>query len=158
MVCQLKIEETKDKELIKSLMTIKQLFEASMPDEDLAVFNEGKWEPSMQGTYFAVYREDVPIGIIRLHEMTNLTADIHYHICPTQWGQGISSKVHFIFEEYLRKNKAYCKLLIQTPQCCRHVLQAAVREGFELEGILTSAISWRGKVENLVLLTKNIRK
>lgn len=158
MVCKLDynitIEKTKDLDLVEQIMTNKMLFKASMPDDDIAALEAGTWKPDPNVEYLVAKRDGDPIGIIRLYRISNLTIDIHYHILPIQWGTGVSSEVHKKLEEYLREFTVYCKLLIQTPQCCREVLQASVREGFKLEGILTAAIKWRDNIENIVLMTK----
>ena len=154
MGSKLEIQVTTDKRLIKSVMGHDVLFKASMPDEDIAVYEKGEWVPATDCQHLVCDLEGESIAIIRLYAVSNLTVDMHVHLIPEYWGKGVSNHLQPAIEKFLEENTNYCKIVIQTPQCCRQVLQAATREGFELEGILTSAILWRNKIENIVLMSK----
>lgn len=148
------ITQTEDRDLIKKIMCNKLLFKVSMPDEDIAALEAGIWEPSDS----AVYLNYDGKAIIRLYQLTNISVDMHIHLLPEYWGSGISDEMAREIEDWLIQNTNYCKIVVQTPQCCREVLQAAVRDGYQLEGVLTGAIFWRGKVENMVILAKFLNR
>ena len=150
--------DTTDMELIRHIMTDRVLFNASMPDEDILALDDGTWEPDANCDHLVCELDDEPIAIIRLYRVSNLTVDMHMHLLPKYWGTGVSDKLARSVEKYLTENTMYCKVMIQTPQCCREVLKAATRDGYELEGILTAAIHWRGNIENMVLMSKFLRR
>ena len=152
------IRATKDKLSIKNIMTNKVLAAASMPDEDLRLMAENIWQPAGDCDYLICVMEGKDIAIIRLYSLSNITVDMHYHLLPEYWGKGISSQINTKVEEYLINNTNYCKIVVQTPQCCREVLKAASREGYHLEGILTAAIVWRNNIENIVLMSKFLNR
>jgi hypothetical protein len=129
------------------------LFKASMPDGDIRAYDEGNWEPEDNCLYLNFDDK----AIVRVYPLTAITADVHVHLKSEFWGSGVSNQLQEAIEDYLVNQTNYCKIVLQTPQCCRSVLQAAVRNEFKLEGILTSAICWRGKIENIVLMSKSIR-
>ena len=158
MGSELKVQFTNDNSLIKQIMTDEVLFKASMPDEDVSRLETGNWEPATDCYHVVCKLRDEPIAIARLYSISNLTVDMHLHLLPKYWGTGISSEVSSKIEEFLISNTNYCKIIIQTPQCCREVLKAATREGYELEGILTSGIFWRGKVENIIIMSKFLNR
>lgn len=148
------ITVTNDKDVIKQIMCDPLLFKASMPDEDLAALKAGTWEPHDQCIYLNYDNK----AIIRLYSLTNLSVDMHIHLKPEFWGTGTSESLAAAVEKYLVENTNFCKIVIQTPACCRAVLKAATRDGYSLEGILTASILWRDKVENLILMSKFIKR
>lgn len=153
-----KLTETRNKCFIKHVMGNKVLFRASMADEDCALEEEGKWEPNMDWFYLAYIKDGEPAGIVRFHNISNTTVEIHPQLLPNHWGTGESTKLEEYIEEWFFLNTNYYKLLIQSPQCCKEVLEATARNGYALEGILTAAIMWRGKFENIVLMSKFINR
>ena len=157
MGSKLDLKPTVDKKLIKKVMCNDTLFRASMPDEDITLLEKGKWEPDSTCVHLVCKKGKDPIAIIRLYALANITVDMHVHLIPKYWGTGVSAEVQTEVEKYLKKNTNYCKVVIQTPQCCREVLKAVTREGYQLEGILTAAIHWRGEIENIILMSKFIR-
>ena len=158
MGSKLTVKFTSDKRLIKSIMTTEVLFNTSMPDEDIALLKAGKWETATDCQHLIVRMEKDPVAIIRLYAISNITVDVHVHMLPGYWGTGVSDDMQAKMERFLIENTQYCKLVVQTPQCCRHVLKAATRSEFQLEGILTSAILWRDKIENIVLMSKSLNR
>ena len=148
------IRAESDKAVIKQIMCDPLLFNASMPDEDIAAFKAGTWEPNDN----AIYLNYDDKAIIRLYPLTNLSVDMHIHLKSEFWGTGVSDEMSKHIEQYLIENTQFCKIVIQTPACCREVLKAATRDGYSLEGILTASILWRDKVENLILMSKFIRR
>lgn len=155
---QYRVEQSTDKGLIKQIMTDNRLFKASMPDEDIVALEHNVWEPDDSCKYLVFYKAEIPIAVIRLYTLANLTVDMHVHLLPEYWGDGTSRTVETYVEDWLKENTNYCKIVIQTPQCCKNVLVAATREGYELEGVLTGAIYWRNKIENIVLMSKFIKR
>jgi RimJ/RimL family protein N-acetyltransferase len=154
----LKIERTTDLNLVKEVMTNKALFEASMPDEDIAALKEGQWNPSPYGwTYLKLEKDNKIIGILRYMHLSNITVDLHWHLLPEYWGSGLSDKFQEELEKWFRKNTKVFKITVQTPSACKHTIKAAARVGYEIEGMLIGAIVWRDKVEHLVLMSKFLR-
>lgn len=150
------ITQTTDMCLIKQIMCNNTLFKASMPDEDITLLELNLWEPPRDCTYLVYTKGSKAIGIVRLYHLTNITVDLHMHLLPKYWGRGESERFTVHINQWLRDHTQYCKIMIQTPQCCEHVLKAASREGYQLEGVLSGAICWRGNIENLVLMSKFI--
>ncbi len=147
------IIKTNNYDVIKQIMCDPKLFKASMPDVDLVDFEAGTWEPRQDLTYLNYDGK----AIIRLEQVSSIAVCIHPHLHSDFWGNGTSHMLEEELEKWLVENTQYCKAIIMTPQCCREVLQAAVREGYSLEGILTASVLWRDKVENLIILSKFIR-
>jgi RimJ/RimL family protein N-acetyltransferase len=148
------IEKTTDLSLIKEIMCDKILFEASMPDEDLQLYALNEWNPTLNCMYLNYDNK----AIIRLFDLSNITADMHVHLLPKYWGTGVSDELQSTVEDWIKENTQYCKIVIQTPQCCESVLKASSRNGYTLEGILTSGIYWRGNIENVILMSKFINR
>ena len=148
------IELTNNHDVIKQIIGDSKLLKASMTDEDLISFEAGTWVLEDRCQYLNY--EDK--AIVRVYPVTNLTVEIHPQLRSEFWGTGESHKLEEEIEQWLISNTNYCKVILQTPQCCREVLQAAVREGYALEGILTAAISWRNQIENIVVMSKFLKR
>lgn len=144
----IKVESDLNK--VKEIMDDKKLFLSSMPDEEVKEYLRGTWEPKTD----CIYLNYKDIAVVALYNISNLTVDIHPKLRSEYWGSGLSDELQEAIEDWLKRNTGYGKMIIQTPECCREVLQAAVRNGYYLEGLLTAGILWRGKVENIVLMSK----
>lgn len=148
---------TEDSDAITTVMCNSDLFIASMPDEDRREWRHGTWEPNLHNwTYLEVLQDDEVIGIVRYQSFSLVAVDIHYHILPQYWGTKISDKVHKELVKYLLKNTQYHKIILQSPRCCEHVIRAAHRNDFALEGVLKGATLWDGNIEDVVLMSKFI--
>lgn len=140
-------------DVVKRIMSDNVLFKASMSDTEIQQFEAGTWEPE-PGQYLN-YDDK---AIIKLDPLSNCAVCIHVYLQSQYWGEGISSKLEHEIEKWLIDNTSYGKVVLMTPQCCREVLKVAVREGYALEGILTAAILWRDNVENLILMSKFLKR
>jgi RimJ/RimL family protein N-acetyltransferase len=149
-----------DIETVKSIFSNKQLFNASMPDEDRMQNDLGLWEPDPNCVweFVELCNNDEVVGIIRYQPISIVAIDCHIHLLPKYWGSKLSDEIIPAFEQYILKNTKYHKLQVQCPQCCKHTIQCAARHGFEIEGVLMGASFWDNKIENLVLMGKFIRR
>lgn len=153
------VELTTDLDLVKEILTNRDLFYRSMPDEDILAYEQGTWYPSDIGwNYLLIKKDDLPVGIIRFQYITSTTADIHGHMLPQYWGTRAVPQAEQAMEDWFLANSYVYKLVIQTPKPCLHIVKFAAKSGFEIEGCLTGAILWRKKLEDLILLSKFIKR
>lgn len=152
--------QTTDIETVKNVFEDKVLFDGSLPDQERKLRDMGLWEPDPTGSwdFVEVLKDDEVIGIIRYQPISIVAIDCHIHILSKYWGTRVSDEVIPVFEAYIRDNTKYHKLQVQCPKCCVHTIKAAARHGFEIEGVLMGAAYWDGKVEDLVIMGKFIRR
>jgi RimJ/RimL family protein N-acetyltransferase len=152
----LTVDITYDYDLVQEIMSEPKLFQASMCDYDLSLGD--KWEPDRQGWhYLLISLDEKPVGVIRSCYLTSTTIDSHGHILPEYWGTGLSDAAFKLGFDWYLANTDVHKIVVQTPRCCTHIIRAMHRIGWEVEGVLTKAIRWRGKLEDLVLMSLTIR-
>ena len=152
-----RIEETKDRALLDELIKDDKLANAALMDEELAALEQGLSIVDFdRHRYLVFYRGAVALGFMKFEPITNVTLGYHSYIRSEFWGLDIANKLVPLLDDWFRENTKYLKITVQTPECCREVLQFAARNGFEVEGVLTGGIFWRGKLENLILMSRFI--
>ena len=134
------------------------LFEASMTDEDIELNNQGRWMLDTNIHYLGLEKDGECIGIVRFSQLTSITIDYHWHLLPQYWGTSLSDEFVKLVDEWFKENTSIHKVVIQSPQVCTHVYKAAIRNGFSVEGVLTGGILWRGKVQDLILMSRFIKR
>ena len=152
----IKIEHSTDYSIVKEIMTNPTLMKVSLPPEDQAICDDGKWEADPSYTYVLIYEGDKVAGLIRYQSMTNVMIHFHFHLLPEYWGSGVSDKAEELLFKYFRENTHYKKAITFTPWECKEVQSALARGGYEFEGILTNAIYWNNKIQHLIIAVKEI--
>lgn len=149
-----------DIETVKTVFEDKVLFDASLPDPDRILRDQGLWhpDPNCVWEFVEIVNDDVVVGIIRYQPISIVAIDCHIHVLSKFWGNKISDEIIPAFEKYIEQNTKYHKLQVQCPASCKHTMLCAARHGFEIEGVLMGASFWNNKVEDLVLMGKFIRR
>ncbi len=127
-----------------------------LTDEELSQYYLSTWWPDKRFSYVGAYYEDELIAILSFLPMTNITAICHLWVSSDRQGSGKSLVVGNAFEEWLKDNTQYYKLIIQTPNVCQQVLKYSLDFGFKIEAMLAGSVYWREEVRNMILLTKYI--
>lgn len=155
----IRVERCTDADLLNSiLLEDKRLREASLTDDELHYLQAGGNVINFNcSTYLLVYNDDNICGFVKYEPLTSIMVSYHVYINSNTWGSGLSHEIKQALDHYFLSSTTFHKILIQTPRVCENVIKAAIREGFEVEGILVGGIYWRGKVENLVLMSRFIR-
>lgn len=159
MPTNLKVERTTDQKLIASVLSDPQFYEVALPDEEIAAIEDGRVDEIISTSHWLTLSDDKKLyGLTRVDYMTSVTSSVHGYLKPKYWGTSISAQFAPLVETWFRENTNIHKLVALSPKCCTHVLQSVARMGYEIEGLLVGAIYWRGKIEDLVILSKFIGK
>lgn len=134
-----------------------KLAEASLSDEHLYDLKHNTSIIDANSTYLNIYKANEKVAMCRFQQMYNITGSYHIYIASSRWGNGDSLQVSDAVDKWILDNTICHKITNVTPQCCEHVLKAAMKTGFRAEGILIGATFWRGKIENIVLLSKFLK-
>lgn len=155
----IKIEETKDSEIVTKILSDNTLFHASMDDEDIRQFEQGVWQPSFQGwRYLHIMVDGKDAAIVRWHYFTPITIGVHWHLLPKFWGTGISDEINKEVDAWFEENTQALKLTTQVPYCLENIWRAVVRGGFRPDGIMAKATIWRDQIEDVVILSKFLNR
>ena len=155
-----RVERCMDIDLLNSIfLDDARMREASLTDDELNYLQAGGnvINPNVS-IYLIVYNNDNIAGLIKYEPLTSIMVSYHVYLKSAFWGTGISHELKQVLDHYFLNNTSFHKILVQTPRVCENVIKAAIREGFEIEGVLVGGIFWRGKVENLVLMSRFIRR
>ena len=146
-----------DYELIKSLMTIPGLPEASFKDEDLEKYQNNIFEPRQDMAYFLILNDQIAVGLIVFEQISPQVVSWHWYINPKYWGTSISDEVLPLVYKYLDQTQ-YTGLLGEVPDCCIAVRKAALRAGLDLLCIVPRAVKWRNELVGLCLFYKVLKE
>lgn len=152
------LREKNKQNIIDFLKSDEKLCYAALMDEELIQLKEGTWEPLPYCTYLRLESNNKLVGYVKFEYITNVCVCYHWYLSSKHWGSGLSNELSDAVDKWFVKSTPIHKIIIQSPQTCKEVLQAAARNGFEVEGVLTGAIYWRGKIENMVLMSKFIKR
>lgn len=155
----IEVQATIDLDLIKKIMLEDpKLFYACSSDDELVDYGLSQWNPNSNQNYLVLRQEGEIIGYGHWNYITNITADGHARLCSKYWGSGLSQEAYKAAEDWFKEHTQVYKFVLKIPQSQEHALKAAAAAGYEVEGVLMGAIVWRNKVENLILMSKFIRR
>lgn len=155
----LKVDLAKDNDLqhVYNVLTLPELFLSSMTDEEIKEFNDGTWKlDTVKWYYLLVQLGEEPVGVIKWQFMTNYSVDCHGYIIPKYWGTGISDEAWKLGFKWFLASTEIKKIIVHTPKACTEVIKAMYRNGWEIEGILTKSIIWRGQLTDLVIMGRSL--
>ena len=158
MAGRVTIDKTDDIDVIKTILFHKDLINVALPPEDLAGIEAGTAAPSSNYTYLLIYHDDEVAGLFRYEAISNITISWHIHLLPKYWGKAIGDKADTAACKWILDNTKYRKIVGQSPYECREVHRAMVRNGYEVEGVLTNAIFWNDKIQHLILMSKTLQE
>lgn len=148
-----------DPDQIRDFMLQPVIRDVVLTDEELAAYEAGEYCSGDWSEYLGIFSEDELVGVIKYEMMTTITARIHPYLMPAYFKAWITDKETISKgNHWFAENTTAHKFVVQTPQCCTKVMTCLHKAGYELEGILTGGIIWRGKVENLIFMSKFIER
>lgn len=148
---------TEDLELVKSLMTIGGLPEASFADKDLENVKNGTWFPRQDQAYLFASDGAKALGVIAFEQISPVIVEWHWYINPAYWGKKYSDDILPHVFQFL-KHTSYESLLAEVPEVCTPVKDAALRAGLNLLCLMPDAVIWRKKLVGLYLLHKSLKE
>ena len=108
--------------------------------------------------YIGVYVKDELITVIKYEYMTPVTVCYHFYLRKDLWGKGIAGPIAKELDKWFLEKTSVHKLCIYAPEPCKHTIRTARLVGWTLEGVLTSSVVWKGKIENMIILSRFIRR
>ena len=130
-----------------------------MVDEEHAALIKGEWIPDPLANWVILEVDGEIVGVARCYRFTEICMDVHIHILPKFWGKKVPTLYMEAFNDWvLATYPQVHKLVAKCPRTCMHPIRAALDAGFEVEAVLPQCSLWRGKIENLVILGKFIKR
>lgn len=111
-----------------------------------------------QNTYVGVYKGDELVALGWFSYFTTIMGECHYFAASKHWQTKVPLEAYYLLEDWLKENTFLTKLMSTCPQSCTNVLKFHTKTGYEIEGVLVNGTIWRGKIENLIMISKFIRR
>lgn len=147
------LEETRDKELIKSIITEPKLWELEY-GQGMSL-EEFKIDDSF--TYLLIKKEDNILGMFQTREITRILMDAHIYLLPEYWGREYSYKALITLFDYF-KNTKYNKLITDVPECCSHVISLMNKVGAVLCGYIDNGVVYNNRLMGLMLFSYDLKR
>lgn len=147
----MKVLETKNKTLIKDVVTNPVLFKMlgySGNPED--------FRPNLNDTWLHISYESITVGLFHVKEFTKITAECHAYILPEYHGKGVSISAAEKAIDYLKKNSEYRTLMTMVPMACEHVFKFLKRIDFKPCGLIKNSIVYNDQLQDMVLLERGV--
>jgi len=153
------IELVTDIELVMGwFYSDEKISRVGLPDLDLVDYKNGKLVLQTTYSWYKVMDGSSVVSVFWCQPQTPGLTLLHPYLGSKYWGKSeVRTEWGNAVLSYIAKNIGGHKVLIQTPICCKHVIDCATRIGFQVEGYIGGGISWRGQICGLVLLTKFLR-
>ena len=152
-IVNIRYELTDDQTILNFLLQ-PVVKDSAFTDEDIVTADAGLFQLENESEYVGLYKELTLIGVIKYEYLTTITVRVHPYILPNHMRSWLDSMDEC--DEWFIKNTMAHKYVVQTPQCCKSIIKMLHIQGFQLEGALIAALFWRGKIENLVLMSRFI--
>lgn len=148
------IEKTEDMELVKSILTAKELYAEIAEDGSPSI---DEYEPDSKNLYLLAKKGDDVIGVFMLHSINSITYQAHINTLPQYWGERLD---HFAWMaiDWVAKNTTALKMISVVPENCPHVIAATLRYGFINEGFSPMSIKRKGKIVGQFLFGLTLEK
>lgn len=122
---------TYDKDLIKSIMFLPEIFSCVAEDG----MSKEDYEPEViSGCWLVIKDDDTVIGLYYLHAINGVAVQIHAHVLP-EFRKEYSRKTGIVALEYLLANTEYKKVIAVIPVIYENVKKFTESYGFVFEGI-----------------------
>jgi len=147
------IEETKDKNLIKSIITEPKLWKLEYGQGmDIKDF---KVDESF--TYLLIKEENEILGMFQTREITRILVDAHIYLLPQYWGKDYSlSAIKTLFKYFEQTN--YHKIITDVPKSCSHVIKLLKKTGCKQCGYIDAGVIYNNKLMGLLLFSHDIKR
>lgn len=152
------IELSQDWVIIKNILTNRRLANAYMYDDELELLKKNNWKLDKSREYLLWKDNGTYKGLVQLHTLTDTTLVAHIALLPDYRGTKDSYKLGMEVNDWLAKNTNFLKVVTYVPSPCKHVVRFLGNSGFEIEGVLTSALIWRESLENLIIMSTFINR
>lgn len=147
----MKVSETKNKHLIKEIVTNPTLFKMlgySGNPED--------FRPNLNDMWIYISEDNKAVGLFHVKEFTRVTAECHAYILPEFHGSGKSIEAATKAIEYLKTNSEYRVLMTMVPMACEHVFKFLKRIDFKPCGLIKNSIVYNDQLQDMVLLERGV--
>lgn len=134
-----------------------KLAQACLTDEELLALELDEFAPC-DTTWLVAKIDQSPVALLKYGMITMILADTHIYTKSELWGTDVVDEIGEAFMSWLADNTSACRVLAMTPRSCDHVMQFAAKHDFKVEGVLPASISWRGKIEDLVLMGRTLQR
>jgi len=149
----IKISPTKDKELIKSIITEPTLWRLQYGQGmDIKDF---KVDESFD--YLLIEENSFILGLFQTREITRILVDAHIYLLPQYWGQDYSSSALDALFRYF-KNTNYHKVITDVPKSCSHVIKLLKKIGCKQCGFIDNGVIYNNKLMGLLLFSYDIKR
>lgn len=128
-----------------------------LPDEELHLLRteqKFKLEGSCQAE--GVYEDGELIGVLMWNMFTNMVINMHLYLSSHFHGSGKFKDVHGSIISWAKETPFLKRIVVFSPSTCIHIHKAMEGVGFELEGIMPSAIEWRQEVVDLFIFGRKV--
>lgn len=146
----MKIEETKDRQLIESICKDDVILQ--MTDGD-----KSKYKADLNHLWLLIKENDEIIGLGEFIQIKTITWECHIRILPKYQGKGIALEGAKKGIVWLRHNTVIRNVIAYIPYECEHVFKFLKKLEFIPSGIIKNGIIFHNKLQDLILLSKNIR-
>lgn len=148
------IEETRDLELIKSLLSDPKLFAVTYGQGN--TIDTLVIDPNQR---YLLIKDRVNIyGFFQLREFTKIMIECHINIVSKYWGESdISLTASIAGFKWLRDNTEYTKAFTDVPICCVEVIRLCKKIGWKLCGIVPTGCVYNKAFTDLLLYEYNLR-
>lgn len=146
---------TTDLDLIKSIITHKDLW--SLTGGQDKTLNPDTFVPDMSYAYIIAYNNDKPAALGQIKYFTKVTLETHAHVLPEFQKERLTVELCNKMIEFVKQNSSAQKLLVTTPNICRHVTILLNKLGFKQFGSLSNSIIYNDKLVDLLFYEYNLR-
>ncbi len=146
----MRLNEISTEQAGKFFMEDPLLCERALPDNELLAIKEGRgYCPLVASNYIGIYHDYLLICVVKWEYFTDIAANIHPYMSSPLHGKRVTMDVWKAIYQWFIVNTKLTKLIVLAPASCLNVHKAATEAGFIIEGRMSEALTWRGKVDGL---------
>lgn len=144
-----------DWDLIKSIITHKDLWSLTVGQDKTR--NPETFVPDMSFVYIVAYFNDKPAALGQIKYFNKVTLETHAHVLPEFQKENMTVELCNKMINFVKNNSTAQKLLVTTPNICRHVTILLNKLGFNQFGLLSKGIIYNDKLVDLLFYEYNLR-
>lgn len=150
----IKLIQTIDLNLIRSIITTPKLFETQIGQSDTVE----SYIVDINYDYFLIINEDEILGLFQTRPFTKICLEAHIHLLPKYWGKRAYSKyaIKSLFEHF--KSSEYNIVLTDVPEECSHVINLLLKLDCEVSGFIPQSVIYNNKLMGLFLFSHSLKR